>query len=391
MKKLTNILIISVVLLVIGHQSSFAAQESIRINFFSEQLIVNYDPQMKKSMPPTASQVAYERFYYELSNTQYYNLVGNLLHHKSKLQLNDWLYFRLVVRTVEEIFKEENDNYRTLVCWFLLHKSGYQVQINFVDNQVALSVFTTDRLYEMPVKRHKHGWFVDITPSYSKAKLTSMRPDFQIDGGGKPFSFKLEKLPVFSNPKLINRQLAFVHNNTLHKINVQLNKSLLQLMVQYPEMSVKEHVNVRLSPTAYVSLVPELKRMIHGKSDEQAISFLLSFTRQAMRYKTDKSAWQINNITFTPEETLFYKYSDCEDRSVLFSYLVRELLGLDVVLVDFPGHASTAVLLDKPAGKPIVYKGRKYTLCDPTGPGDHLKLGDYPKGLADKPYKIIEK
>ncbi len=393
MKKLTQILFFMVVLQTVGLQASFATQETIRINFFSEEVILKYDPQLKAKPLPPPSKNAYERFYYDLGRTQYYNLVSNLLHYREKLQLNDYLYYKLIIRSVEEIFEDKNDNYRTLLCWFLLHKSGYQVRIMFVDNQVALSVFTTDKLYEMPVKQHKHGWFVDITPEYDngKAKLTSMRPNFQIDGIGKPFSFKIKELPLFSNPRLTTKQMAFVHANKLRTINVNINLSVLMLMFNYPELSIREHANVRLSPTAYTTLVPELKRLIHGKSDKEALALILSFTRQSMRYETDLKAYQINNITFTSEETLFYKYSDCEDRSVLFHYLVKELLGMDVILVDFPGHASTAVLLDKPIGKPIIYKGRQYTLCDPTGPGDHLKLGDYPKGLANKPYKIIDK
>ena len=43
------------------------------------------------------------------------------------------------------------------------------------------------------------------------------------------------------------------------------------------------------------------------------------------------------------DEPLFYPYSDCEDHSVLFAYLVRELPGLEVIGLDYPGHVATAV------------------------------------------------
>ena len=43
----------------------------------------------------------------------------------------------------------------------------------------------------------------------------------------------------------------------------------------------------------------------------------------------------------------YYPYCDCEDRSVLYSYLVRNLLKLDVVLLDYPNHIATAVCFNE--------------------------------------------
>ena len=44
-----------------------------------------------------------------------------------------------------------------------------------------------------------------------------------------------------------------------------------------------------------------------------------------------------------PEETINYPYSDCEDRSILFSYLVKNLLHLDIVGVKYNDHLATAI------------------------------------------------
>lgn len=46
---------------------------------------------------------------------------------------------------------------------------------------------------------------------------------------------------------------------------------------------------------------------------------------------------------FFAEETLFYPLSDCEDRAIFFAILIRNLLGLDVIGLDYPGHIATAV------------------------------------------------
>ncbi|MGM9852418.1 MAG: hypothetical protein ACI30N_00400 [Muribaculaceae bacterium] len=72
-------------------------------------------------------------------------------------------------------------------------------------------------------------------------------------------------------------------------------------------------------------------------------------------------------ISILPEESLFYPYADCEDRSVLFSHLVRDLLGLDVALVYYPNHLATAVrFTDSVAGDAMQVGQSRFVVCDPT-------------------------
>lgn len=70
---------------------------------------------------------------------------------------------------------------------------------------------------------------------------------------------------------------------------------------------------------------------------------------------------------FFAEETLYYPYCDCEDRSILFSRLVRDLVGLDVALVYYPGHLATAVRFNEAVeGEGLIINGDKFIVCDPT-------------------------
>ena len=88
--------------------------------------------------------------------------------------------------------------------------------------------------------------------------------------------------------------------------------------------------------------------------------------QNAFPYKTDDEQFGREKYFF-PEETLFYPFSDCEDRSILFAYLVSNLLGLDVVGLEFPGHAATAVRFNSDVrGDFIDYRNEKYIICDPT-------------------------
>ena len=70
---------------------------------------------------------------------------------------------------------------------------------------------------------------------------------------------------------------------------------------------------------------------------------------------------------FFAEETLYYPYCDCEDRSILLTRLIRDLLGLDCVLIYYPGHLACAVnFTQKEKGDYYMYNQKEYTVCDPT-------------------------
>lgn len=67
------------------------------------------------------------------------------------------------------------------------------------------------------------------------------------------------------------------------------------------------------------------------------------------------------------DESFYYPRNDCEDRAILYSILVRDLIGLDVVLVHYPGHLGTAVhFTENVAGSYYDVGGKHYVVCDPT-------------------------
>ncbi len=115
------------------------------------------------------------------------------------------------------------------------------------------------------------------------------------------------------------------------------------------------------------TILPELKKILAGKSKRESINILLKFVQTAFEYKTDDQQFGREKFLFT-EETLYYPYSDCEDRSVLFAYLVERLTKLDVVMLDFPGHIAVAVDMggSENTGAVVSYKGKNYSVTDPT-------------------------
>jgi len=77
-----------------------------------------------------------------------------------------------------------------------------------------------------------------------------------------------------------------------------------------------------------------------------------------------------------PEETLYYEFSDCDDRAVLFASLIREIYNMNSIALDYTQHINIGIYYyenDK-RWKSILYNDKgaihlgmeKYTICEPT-------------------------
>ena len=114
-------------------------------------------------------------------------------------------------------------------------------------------------------------------------------------------------------------------------------------------------------------IYPQLRRQMEGLSQLEAVSRLLNMVQTGLEYEYDDKVWG-GDRAFFAEESLFYPYCDCEDRSILLTRLVRDLLGLKCILVYYPGHLASAIEFSEGnvKGDYIMYKGHKYIIADGT-------------------------
>ena len=89
-----------------------------------------------------------------------------------------------------------------------------------------------------------------------------------------------------------------------------------------------------LSDEAKRQLYPRMQALLHEKNRLQQAEVLLNWVQTAFQYRTDQEQFGCERSLFA-DESPHYRYCDCEDRSILFSILVRDLLGLDVVLLHY--------------------------------------------------------
>ena len=154
----------------------------------------------------------------------------------------------------------------------------------------------------------------------------------------------------------------------------KVNENLIKFYDNYPNSQIGDdpltrwaiYANSPIDQDLSDSIYPQIIDAIQNKTELQAANIILNFIQTAFEYEYDDKVWG-GDRAFFAEESAYYPYCDCEDRSILFSRIVRDLLGLDVVLIYYPGHLATAVEFHTPVnGDYINLNDRKFTICDPT-------------------------
>ncbi len=306
-------------------------------------------------------------------------LVSELAALKKKLKLNDWGYYRLAENSAEKI--ESNPTSKTLLVWVILLKSGYNVKTGFSTNSVFLMVPFREEIF--------NSYYLSINeviyyiPEAKKAdeisQLTVHKADYP---GNRILSLTFDQLPDLG----INnstRELTFKGT----KLIVGQNTRLIDYYRDYPLCEMKVYFSTPLSKDLLNSLDNYFTTLFSGMTNKQKVAALLEFVQKAFPYQTDKDQFGREKYFF-PDELFFYPFSDCEDRSVLFTSLVQHYTSLKCVGLDYPGHVNTAVCFqEETRGDYVTVKGFKYIVCDPTY--INAPIGYLPEKFIGKSPKII--
>ena len=146
-----------------------------------------------------------------------------------------------------------------------------------------------------------------------------------------------------------------------------VNLNMIDFYRHYPQVDMAVYANAAIDEDFAERIEKNFRPMVQGKSTYDAVSALLNYMHYGFDYATDQEQFGYEKPFFC-EENYFYSKNDCEDRSILFSRLVRNLLGLDVVLLDYPNHIATAVCFPEGNVQGDYYDvdGKRYVVCDPT-------------------------
>ena len=162
------------------------------------------------------------------------------------------------------------------------------------------------------------------------------------------------------------RKLAVKKMNTT--VDLPFNSRNIEFLKDMPLTNFPVYFGLSMTDEARKVLDDKFATLKYQYSIGEATNILLNFVQTAFDYKTDDDQFGYEKY-FYPEESFAYPYCDCEDRSALFAWLVRQYLEMPVIGLQYPGHVATAVCLGEDvniSGEAFVYGGKKYYVCDPT-------------------------
>ncbi len=307
--------------------------------------------------------------YRKLTNVRYNNLLSDCLSLRDNYALCDWAYYKMLEAMAAAVCGK-GTNEAIFLHGVLFQQSGYAIRFatnSEFDHLYLLSSikgisYDTDYII---IENKKFYLFGD-----------NKNNNFQICkmaySGEKDMSMDISSLPRFEFNLTDIRTIKSESYNI--SVNTAVNKNLIDFMNDYPTTRLEDNKLTRWTYYANAPISEEVKQLVYPQLKERlknvtpltSVNMLLNWVQTGFEYEYDNIVWEQDRAFFA-EETLYYPFSDCEDRAILFSHLVRDLVGLDVVLVYYPGHLATAVCFNdnKVDGDYLMLDERKFIIADP--------------------------
>lgn len=394
MQWIRNISILIIIILCVSSGSIYARQQprNTTIDFYGDSLFLPFSGTEFVDFRSPLSEAGVLDFYAKMEASHYEGLIAALLQYREKHHPDDWLFYQLIRKTAG-VISPKNDNYirYTLYKWYFLLKSGFDAELAFTADTLLFYAQCNENIYNVPSHITNGKEYVCLNYhdyKYStELEARQLRRIIVPGQAGRPFSYRLSKIPAFKSSDYRDKEVAFEYQDATYRFMIRMNEQVKNFYANYPVADYKLYFNVPMSRETYNSLIPKLKEITAGMTTINGIDYLMRFTRYAIQFKPDKASFG-REKRLNPEQALLYEEGDCEDYSALFFFLVKEIYNLPMLVLTYPMHVTVAVKLDKAPGDPIIYNGDKYYICEPTPQSRDLRIGKVSKELRAETYEI---
>jgi len=339
--------------------------KSIEVSLLGQTLFMPKVTLPKLSIKKLSSSAIAE-LWLAMAGSDYKPVVTAIEQASHDLKLDDWGNALLTHKYLISL-AGLTQNERQLLMWFYLVKQGFDARVAFDKNEIYLLLNTAQTLFAQKFFTfdEQKYYFVDFAKTrpinigsvYTyEQQYSSAKKAVKIDMRVAPLQGKSDKTRVLTTK--VGKQSV--------SVTAPYNSSYIDFLNFYPQVSMQYYFQAELPEQTKMSLLSQLKQDIAGLSELEAANFLLHFVQTSLQYQTDQQQFNYENYLFAGE-TLHYPYADCEDRSVLYAYLVTHLMGNKVVGLQYDGHVATAVALkSKSTGSSFLINDVRYTIADPT-------------------------
>lgn len=276
----------------------------------------------------------------------------------------DWMYYHFIKEVAHIVtHTAKGSNEEVLLTGYILAQSG--VDFRFVRNggRLLLALPFDTQIY-------KYCYFCVDDKKYYVVEADVQNDCYLMDQSfGKGAATLTLRISSPMNLGYSKEETKVLTSKKYPEMRLELtgNKALIDFYHCYPRMDWMEYSLASMNKETEDCIVDSFRPILEGKNEEEVANMILNFVQTAFTYGYDDQIWG-SDRPFFADETLFYPKSDCEDRAILFSHLIRKLTNLEVVLLHYPNHLATAVRFSNNlSGDYVMVDGQKYLVCDPTG------------------------
>ena len=302
----------------------------------------------------------------KLSKKEYNNLIRDCLELRIAHQLNDWAYLKMLDNMAKACVG--NGNEATLLMAYVYCQSGYKMRLGMEGNKLCMLYATKHAIYDtMYFNIGGEGFYMY---GEKAERMSICEASFPKE---KSLSLWIPQAMKLAERRSNARTLTSERYPNI-KMQVSVNLNVIDFMNEYPTSMIEDnfmtrwamYANTPLEESLKGELLPKFRNLLQGMSQKEAVERLLNWVQTAFVYEYDDKVWG-GDRAFFAEESLYYPYCDCEDRSILFTHLVRDLLGLECILIYYPGHLASAVgFTESVQGDYIQLNGNRFVVCDAT-------------------------
>ena len=361
----------------------------IMINFYNRALEFHVPKSLRITAKGTKeSQVAK---YHETmrENDVNHSLQKELDDAVNQMGLNDWGYFTLLRSISEKAFSETND--RVLFCFYMLHSHGFKARVGRGQKSgqilLLLALDNSKEVYSLTFFRINGTKYYIVYGNGKKGEnaysYNEKADDSNLKEIGLDFKNRLHITDCDKTRKL-----------HLNKVDLDIELPYSTAHLRYydgiPTTEFPIYSNTAVSIETEQTLASTFHSLGKTYNKVQLVDIMLNFVQTAFAYKIDELQFDREKYFF-PEETIGLPYSDCEDRSALFAWMVRRFTGYEVIGILYPDHLATAVCFGDGVqlpGKSLTVDGKHYVICDPTYA--NASIGTVMPKYADATYEIVK-
>ena len=336
---------------------AFAADKVVSFNFYGKDVQIRFDNSRRVRVKAGTGGEMVRCL--EWLNDATFETAEDCQRIRKELNLSDWAYVKLLEKLTETSLGKTNE--AVLMMAWMMDLSEYNVGLCKSGKGLQLMYLTDAELTDY----HPMEAFGKIFYAYGNPSLATFRGYERLSTTGNPVSFKkfddqkfgVEPMDPITVTSKKNANFSFTFR--FNKYMVDFFRSIPKHV--YSNAPLQRWVTMAQTPLEQYlqgTLIRDMKQKVAGMSQQEAIQQMM---------------WWV--------QTGFEDVDDNE-KNVILSRLVRDVLGLKVAFICYPANTAIAVCITDAdvRGAYVLSKGRHYVLCDASYEG--ALVGQEKPGMA---------